>query len=258
MAIYDQFLRTRKWYIRNEETGETLQGQFPAKGLTLEVGSNYVQHTALNRQSAILQYLNGKNDTLTFQSMFYSLDATTDFLIEDRINKLISWARRDSANGRPPVVTFWVGNGFVEQTSVIDSVAGITFEEPTVTGGLRQVSFTVNLLKHEEFDLNETEITETRYHRARERDYFELLCYYEYDTPTLGDVIRRRHPETPNLQPGDIVKLPSVQAIRTEKLTQRSIALKTAFGRKSTPQRTLRQKFFDLRSDSYVSHIVVE
>lgn len=258
MGLLDLFLNTKKWYIRNEETNETLQGQFPAQGLTLEVGSNYVQHTALNRQNAILQYLNGKNDTLSFQSMFYSLDFTTDSLIEDRINTLMSWARRNDNTGRPPVVTFWVGNGFVEQTSVIDSIAGITFDEPTITGGLRKVTFTVNLLKHEEFELNATEILETRYHRVRERDYFEMLCYQEYGTPNLGDVIRRRHPSTPNLVPTNIVKLPSVQAIRTERLTQRSIQLKTAFGRKDTPQRTLRQKFFDLRSGDVVSHVLVE
>lgn len=264
MGFLDMLVKTRKWYLRNEDSGETIEGQFAPTNLTRDVGNNYAQHTALNRGKTIIQYLNSKNDTLVFTAGFYAVNALggtgifgTDS-IEENLEKLISWAKRDPDLQRPPIVTFWIGNGHLEQLSVIDSITGITYGEPTILGDLREVTFTINLLQYEEFSIDDEESFDTRYHRARERDYYEALTQREYGNPLIGDVIRKRHPTQPNLVPGAIVKLPSIEGIRTIRVEPTSIALETGFGRKETPQRTLRLDMFDRRNRTYVSHVVIE
>jgi len=261
MSALSLFFETRKWYLRNEDTDETIESQFPTPNVTREVTNNYARHIALNRSKEIIQYLSSKNDTVSFEGMFFDEGTFFDLFTnsaEGKINKIISWAKKDDELGRPPIVTFWVGNGFLEQTSVIESVTGINYSEPTSLGALRKVTFTINLLQYEDFDLGGISILETRYHRARVRDYYELLTYREYGNALIGDVIRKRHPDQPNLESGDVVKLPSIGAIRTKKVQPTSIALSTAYGRKETPQRALRIATFDSRNRKYVSHVVVE
>ena len=127
---------------------------------------------------------------------------------------------------------------------------------PTILGQLRHVEFTINLEQYQEFDLDSSEIFETRYHRARDRDYYELLAYREYKAPILGEALRKRHPTQPSLAPGAVVKLPSAEGIRRDKIEPTSIPLASAFGRKDTPQRALRIAVLAARSGSYTSHIV--
>jgi hypothetical protein len=258
MGMLDQFLSAKKWFLHNEDTNEIIVGQFAPEGLTQEVSSNWAQHTSLNRNTPILQYINGKSDTISFNSMFYSDNFVNFYKVEEKIKKLKSWAKRNSDISRPPIVTFWLGDGHLEQTSIIDSISGITYGEPTILGTIRFVKFTVNLLQYEEFDIEATETGETRYHRSRERDYYELVAYREYKDPNIGDVIRKRHPTKPNIVAGTIVKLPSSSAIKTEKVTQTSTSLKTAYGRSETPQKALRVDMFNRRNRSYVSHVIVE
>jgi hypothetical protein len=257
MGFLELFLNTKKWHIRNEENGETIEGQFPAEALTLEVRNNYAEHTSLNRQNPVTQYLNGQADTVTFNSLFHARDFTASSKTEDKINKLISWARRDPELGRPPIVTFWTGNGHLEQLSVIDSISGIEYGEPSITGGIKQVKFTVKLRQYVEFNLGDTEASDTRYHRSREREYYEMLTYQQYGDPLIGDIIRKRNPATPTLVAGTIVALPSKSGIRTEKVTPTSIPLKTITGRLDTPQKLLRASKFDNHNVSYTSHILV-
>lgn len=258
MGLLELFLDTKKWHIRNEDDGETIEGQFPAEALTLEVGNNWAQHTSLNRSTPITQFLNGKADTITFQSIFYAGDFTAASKTQSKLDKLISWVRRDPELGRPPIVTFWVGDGHLEQLSFIDSITGIEYGEPAITGGLKQVKFTIKLRQYVEFNLGDTEATDTRYHRAREGEYFEMLTYRQYGNPFIGDVIRKRHPTTPTLVEGMVVKLPSIAGIRTEVVTPTSIALKTVTGRVDTAQKLLRASKFDSHNVDYVSHILVE
>ena len=83
-----------------------------------------------------------------------------------------------------------------------------------------------------------------------------MLCWREYRKPILGDVIRKRHPQHAQIITGDVIKLPSIEAIQATPIVPSSVALSTAFGRKDTPQRALRIEWFDRRNDKYVSHIV--
>jgi len=257
-SFVDLLVKSRKWFLRNEDSGETMEGQFAPTGLTRDVANNYAQHTALNRANTIIQYLNSKADTLVLQAGFFAQDFTKGAAVEERLEKLVSWAKRDPDLLRPPRVLFWIGNGHLEQLSVIDSISGITYGEPTILGEIREVSFTVNLLQFVEFNLDDQESFDTRFHHTKERDYYELLTQREYGDPLRGDVIRKQHPTQPNLTPGAIVRLPSIEGVRTERVETKSIPLKTAYGRKETPQRSLRIDMFDRRNRPFVSHVIVE
>lgn len=240
------------WQMRNLDSGELLQGQFEPENVGRDVGSNWGQFTSLNRQNAILQFLNGAQETLSFDGRFFrghALDRTPELKLE----QLISWTKIDKSVRRPPVVQFWVGDGHIQMNCVISGVSS-NYGRPDFFGGLRDVSFSVSLLEFTAFSIDDAEETDTRYAHARERDYFELLAFEEYGNPLLGDVIRKQHPQLQSLQPGDIVRLPSIEGVRTIQVTQTSIPMKTAFGRADTPQRTLRIQFFDKRSNSYTSH----
>lgn len=244
----------KRWYLRNDDTGEVLQGQFPAEGTTLDVANKWARHTALGRTRAIHQFLGAENDKLQFQGRFYQRDATQD--IESKLVVLLSFARRSPTLGRPPIVTFWVGNGHLEKTCIVEAISGIQYHEPTLIGQLRHVQFNVQLEEHFPFNIGDAEVFETRYHRVRERDYYEMLAWREYKTPMLGDVLRKRHPTMPLLEPADIVKLPSVEAIRRERVEPKSIVFKTMFGRQDTPQKQLRIAVLNRLRRTHYSHIV--
>lgn len=248
----------RTWFLANVDTGQILQGQFEPQATTKNIGVNYAQHTALNRQNPILQFLNRAADTISFQARLFNRHSL-EVQAEETLRQLEEWTEIDPALNRPPTMSFWVGDGHLQQIDcVITSLDGITYGRPSFFGGLREVSLTINLLQYEPFNLESTGTFETRYHRARSRDYYELICYREYKQPLLGDVIRKRHPTQAVLQVNDVVKLPSIEAIRSERVEPKSLVLTTAYGKKITPQKTRRQEMFDLRNRSYVSHVVIE
>lgn len=244
----------RTWFLENLDGGQTLQGQFSPTPTTENVSANWAQHTALNRGNAILQFVNGNNDTLSFQGRFFR-EVVADSNPKEKLDLLKSWARIDASVRRPPVVHFYVGDGHVQMNAVITGISNIVYGRPTALGSLRDVTFQVDLLRFEPFSLDDEGVTDTRYARAKDRDYHEMLAYQEYGNPLLGDYIRKLHPKQQTLTDGDIVKLPSIEGVRTQRVTQTSIPLKTGFGRRDTPQRSLRLYFFELRSASKVSHV---
>jgi hypothetical protein len=245
----------RLWNLRNEDTGEQITGQFPATGVKLDIGNKWEQHTALSRQKPIMMFISCESDAVQFTGMFFARNTTETTTIDTNFKKMISWAKPDGSTGRPPPVTFWIGNGHLQRTCVIDGISGINFGEPTSEGEMRSVEFTINLIEYHPFTLNDSEVFETRYHRARLGDYYEMLTFREYGDARMGDIIRKRHPRIWTIYPGDIIKLPSIEAIRSEKVTQTSVMLKTAYGRKDTPQRRLRLDLFNSHNRDFFSTI---
>jgi len=251
------FPNLKTWFLANVDTGQILKGQFEPEGTTKNIAVNYAQHTALNRQNPILQFLNRAAETISFRARLFNRHAL-EFQAEDTLKLLESWTEIDPKYNRPPTMSFWVGDGHLQQIDcVITSLDGITYGRPTFFGGLREVSLTINLLQYEPFSLESTGIFETRYHRSRVRDYYELISEREYKQPLLGDVIRKRHPTQPVLQVGDVIKMPSIEAIRSERVEPKSIPLTTAYGKKLTAQKERRLEMFDARNRTYVSHVVI-
>lgn len=251
------FPNLRTWFLANGDTGEILQGQFEPNSTTREVGGVWAEHTATSRQNSILQFLHGKLETLSVQVRLYARDILFNN-VQDDLDKVVEWSQISKLVKRPPKLTFWLGDGHLTLGyCILESVSGITYGTPTFFGGIRDVTLTMNLKAYTEFDITATEMGETRYHLARERDYYEMLCYREYRNPNMGDIIRKRHPTKPNLQTADIVKLPSANSLRREKVEQKSIALQTSYGKKDTPQRALRLEMLELRNRTYVSHVIM-
>lgn len=252
------FLNFRSWFLQNLDTGQVFQSQFEPVGLTRDIVSNYAEHTALNRRNPILQFLNKATDTITFQATLFRQNVLQNS-VEDDFALLESWVNPDEAfNNRPPILLFWVGDGHVQIQCILQSITGATFARPTFGGGVRRIDFTINLRQYEEFSLDESGIFETRYHRTKKRDYYELVAQREYGSPLKGDVIRKRNPDKPNMQSGDIVPFPDIVAIRKDIVEPKSIPLQTAYGKRLTPQKQNRLDMLDRRNRIYVSHTLVE
>lgn len=245
---------SKTWFLENLDSGEVLQGQFEPNNSALDVTVYWAAQTALNRGNSILQFLNGGDDTINFEARLFKENGFS-LSPEEKLSKLISWARIDPSVRRPPVLHFYVGDGHQSMNCVITGIGGISYGRPDAFGALRDVSFSVSLLRFVPFSLDDTGETDTRYARAKDRDYHELLAQQEYGNPMLGVVIQQAHPDQQNMKDGDVVKLPSIEGVRNKQIMPRSISLGTAFGRKDTAQRRNRIFFFDLRSASYVSHV---
>ena len=246
------------WYLESlDDPTELLQGQFPTEP-TQEISSSYAQHKALNRASPIIQFLNGAADTVSFEARFYAIDSDTSN-VKSNVDQLIKWAKRDDNLNRPHRLKFYVGDGHLEMSPcVITSLGGIKYSKPTKEGGVREITLTINLLSYNAYDLDIEPVADTRYHRSKVGDYYEMLSYREYGTTDFGDAIRVLHPTKPNLQTANIVKLPSRNTLQKTRPGQKSLQLKTAYGKKETAQRTLRLELFDRTNRTYVSHIIKE
>jgi hypothetical protein len=260
MSLTSDILGLRSWYIQSHDTvpEKILQGQFEPENTTENVGSKYAQNNALNRKHPIIQFINGEAETLSFQARLFARDALFSS-VKDDLELLKAWTRRDEALRRPHICSFWVGDGNIAMDScVIQSLSGITYGKPSALGTLKDVILTINLLQYEPYSLELIEPPETRYHRAKADDYYEMLCFREYGNAMMGDIIRKRHPAKPYIKVADIVKLPSAEAIRKETTEPKSLALYSAYGRKITPQRTLRLAVFDQHQQSRYSHVMAE
>jgi hypothetical protein len=246
----------RVWHLLNVDTGEHMRGQFHAEGLTHGgVGGEYSQKWSLNRAHPIVQFVHGKSETYSFTGRFHATTSAEE--AETQLETLKLWARREDAFERPPVLEFWAGNGHAFFTRcVLESLDGITYSRPTALGSVRGVTFTVNLLQYKEYSLEGPVIGDTRYHRARQGDYFELVAVREYGDAKYGDVIRKRHAATVQPQIGDVIKLPHISKIRRERVEPKSLPLFEAFSRKDKPARALRLAVLDRHSGDHVSHVL--
>jgi len=242
------------WFLVNLDTQEEIQGQFPPVEVTQDVSGTYGESHSLNRQSAITQFLHGNSDTISFQGRLFTEDIFQS--ISAKLKLLQSWVRRDPDKYRPPVLLFYVGDATLKADQCnLEALSGITYHSFRRDGSPRDVTFTINLREYVPFSLEVVAAGETRYHRARFRDYHEAIAQREYGNPMLGVVVRQQHPNKALLEVGDVVKLLSIDVMRKEKAKPTSIALKTAYGRRDTPQRALRIEVFDQRNIERTSYI---
>jgi len=255
MGLIDAIFGRRTFFLRNKDTGQELQGQFPAENVTENKSVNYSETAALNMQTPISQFINGDLDTISFQATFFNRDIVFGQANDD-IELLNSWVERDNSLTRPPILSFSIGDGHLSMGSCTLRRLSKRFMMPYKTGKMTGVVCEITLAKYKGYSLEPENPGETRYHIAKIRDYYEILTYREYGSAELGDIIRQRHPDKLNIQVADVIKLPSVEAIRTEVITQKSNIFKTAYGKKETEQRTLRLYMLEQRNRNYTSHII--
>ncbi|KKM76779.1 hypothetical protein LCGC14_1376670 [marine sediment metagenome] len=266
-TIFSLFGFERNWVLKRLDNNEVIKGQFHAEGITENVKSNYSEEFALGRQTPLTQFVHGETETISFTGRLYAARAFLESVDED-IKKLKEWVRRDESLGRPPLLSFSMGDGHVQfEKCFIESLSGITYDRPTALGALRHVTFTVNLRQFTDFELPAFQLPglgaiagavglNTRFHTASRGDYYETLTEIEYRDPLLGDVIRRENPDKPNIQVGDVILLPSSGSVVGQRVTQQSVPLKTGFDRKDTPQRALRLDFLRTRNRSLTSFVL--
>lgn len=243
------------WHLLNLDDMVEVEGQFPAEDVVQELGVAYGEGNALNRQHPILQFLHGNAETVSFSGRLYARNATEE--VESLLKTLKGWTKRDPMLMRPPLLMFWIGDSGVQvDNCVLEALSGIMYHDFRENGTAREVSFTIHLREYYEYSLAAGEGGETRYHRAKEHDYYEWITYREYGDPMLGVVIRDQHPTKPNLEIGDIVKLPNAEEMRDKTAKPTSIALQTAFGRKDTAQKRLVGTVIDRLSVEHTSHVI--
>lgn len=250
--------KVHRWTLKNLDTGEKLEGQFgPVDARLLPGNSTWAQHTTLNRRKPILQYVSGAADGFTFGAQWFAIFEKDD-TPEKRIAVLRSWNQRDPNLARPPRVAFTVGDGqVIDGEWVIQGLGDVVyFDPPKHGGGIRGVNVPVTLLEYTKWELKSEPAPETRYHHVKQGEYFELIAWGEYRNPLLGDVIRDRNPELLDLQTGDVVPLPSLEAIRTESVKPRSETFRGILSLKDSAQKRLQQEWFDRNNKSYVSAVV--
>jgi hypothetical protein len=249
-TLLSKFLTAKTWTLFNTENNKRLEGQFPHEGLSREVGAHWEEINALTRERPILQFITGEVETLEMSSRFFRRDITDD-TVNEKISTLISWTKKDPRFGRPPILQLMVGDGeAVNMRVILKSLSRVQYAKPDFQGQLRMVTFQMTLWNYTEFAITDQLQKDTRYHRTARGQYYELIAKQEYGNPLLGDVIRKSAAQSGKalLSPGDIVKLPSIEGIRSARITQTSVILKGAFGQKDTPQRKRREEIFDEKS----------
>lgn len=256
-----KFLPSRRvWGLFNQDTVEIVLGDFEAVDLTEEPeGAEWSETFALNSSESISAFLHGTVATITFIARLFDdsiLPAAVPTSLKFdktkvKYEKIKSWAKRDELLGRPPILIFTAGSGEISQRCKIDSLGSARFDELGAFGEIKGVTFSVNLSRYVSFDIDAaaTAPPETRFHRAKTGDYYELLARREYNDALLGVLIRNRHPQQRRVEEGDVVRLPSFEAIAGEPIRPTSVALKGLTSPAASPQRTLRAVILERLAD---------
>jgi len=194
---------------------------------------------------------------MSLKSRFFKRDITDDSPTA-KMKQLLELTRRNEDKGRPPILLFAIGDGnAVSMQVVLTDVSDIQYSPPNFLGDVKHVTFSLQMRKFTPFSLSEKQVTSTRYHRAKDGEYYELIAQAEYGNALFGDVIRKLPEQNGKalLQAGDIVKLPSAAGVRSMQITQTSVALKGSFSQKNTAQKALRLEVLDRINKPYNSFV---
>lgn len=226
----------KSWWIRNIDTGEVLSGPYETEA-TKTSGSQYANTWALNRKDPIKSFLHGKIQTVTFSARLYATHIFQE--VQSTAEKLEAWSQRDESLGRPPILYFWIGDQHVSMASCTLNDVSIKFDRPGFLGKMRGADISVTLEKYVPFQPDITKAApNTRYHKVKLGDNYEMIARREYGNAMKSVVIRQLNPDKLVLKPGDIIKLPSnVGNFRRLKAEPQSIALKTSLNRRDTSQK---------------------
>ncbi len=200
------------WYMQNLESrdNDIISGQFEATEPSLDVGGRYAEMSSLGREHPILKFLGGKLDRVTFNARVYSSHDELQEKVAGVVQTLTAWTRMDPNLGRPPRLSFWIGNGqgINLATCVMPNIKPL-YDRPLPNGGIRGASMAIELVEYVSFDIGARTNRDTRYQAARVGDTYEQLARIEYDDPLLGVLLRQDHPDAVYPEPGDIIRLPA-------------------------------------------------
>lgn len=236
---------SRIWRLRNLDTGEVVEGQFEPTEMRERFGSDWVKIQSLGRARPFLQFVGGISNEVSFVGFVFA-QHSEDRRPEIEVAIIRRWATKARELERPPILSFTVGDGHVAlDECVIDGEVEVNYERMKSGGGMLGARVSMRLTRFDQFKLEtgianantESGFPESRYANAQAGDYYELLCAREYGNPLLGDAIRKRNPSLSTLKVGDVVKLPSIAAIRDMVLEPTSPPLFGTQRRKPTSER---------------------
>lgn len=245
------FLNFRTWWLRNSDTGDLVQGQFEPEDLTHTIGSRYSTHYAQGRAHPITQFLGGELEGVSFTATIYA-----EHIIQNGVevpDTLKEWAQKDRILDRPPILEFWVGDGFVAMPCLLEPIT-LNYFHPREFGRSRGAKIRISLRRYEPYRLDERQNFDTRYHRVSSWDYYEMLCYREYRRPEWGVLIAQQHPQQRSLKLGDVVRLPSAPGLRIRRVEPKS----TVFSGLHRPGTSVRHALLEAKMRAAAAPRVVE
>lgn len=244
------------WTLTDLDRSEDIVGQFIAQNVTKNLSGNIARASSYNSQYPIIQWVSGELETISLTTKFFAHDST-DFTVEDRLNRLEDLVRRNSDLKRPPICSFSVGD--IHSLSVdclVRSIGGITYDEPRNDGTLRGVTLQINLERYVDVEFTATDPTVppsfTRIRRAKRGDLYEDIALDEYGDPELGILLRQFNPRIPGMDLSELRAKDPVHIYPEEYLLTFDIEPEFhAFGRgndnEAAEQR--RRELFDARND---------
>lgn len=260
----------RVWTLRNLDYEDVLvTGQFEAEGVTRDIGVSYSSVTSLNREDPIRMFVSRDAETIQFKMTLHKYFAQQGLPVEgpfgfegtlgtnpaDILETLEKWTRIDTNLRRPPILQLSFSN-FYTETVTLDAISGLKYEGPDLAGAFRGCTAVLQFTRFTPFAITDKRETNTRFHRVVERQTYEDLARIEYRNPIYGDVIRKQNPTKQLLKTGDIIALPSIEAVSEAIIAPTSTTFKTAFRGRETPQRARRLEAMETRSRTKVSYVI--
>jgi hypothetical protein len=148
--------------------------------------------------------------------------------IQFLLDRLIQFAERDEELNRPHICQFVVGT-VINERVIVRNIGEVAYDQPRPDGSARGCRLTVTLQRYTPFDIELTDPNapqpSTRYYRAVEGETYEHIARMLYQSPELGDLIRRRQPDKPELSAGDLVIAPEPSEVRRERIEPYSVPL---------------------------------
>lgn len=185
-----------------------IEFQFQPESFSRTISSNYASGSSMNRAHPIIQFTNGELEEISFSAQWYSRHKNED--IQPYMDAMAAACRRDPNLGRPPIWAFLWGIPLADQV-VVKSIAPINIESMKPDGSLRHISFSLTLLRYEQYDIQLTDPNErphdTFYIVVQTGDTWESLAARQYGDALKGDLLRRLNPARPFLVVGERVKL---------------------------------------------------
>lgn len=250
------------WTLFDRDRNEEIVGQFVAQSVTREVSGRIARSESHNAQFPIVQWLGGELETVSFSAKLWARDST-DFSVEDRLERLEQLVRRQDDLKRPPVCAFSLGDvRSLQIDCLVRSIGGITYDEVRSDGSLRGVELQISLERYEVFDFEATDPatpeTFTRIRRARAGDSYESVALDEYGDPELGVLVRQLNPRVAgmdysDLAPKDPVHVFPESYLRTLEIEPEFHGFKSGEEKYAAAERARREAFEARSSDAFLT-----
>lgn len=245
------------WTIFDVDRQEPIVGQFVAQSVTKNVGAIIARSSSYNAQYPILQWIAGELETISFTAKLWARDST-DFTVDERLERLEALVKRQADLKRPPVCSFSIGDvPSLASDCLVRSLGGITYDELRDDGTTRGVTLQITLERYEEFDVEATDPSTpesfTRIRRARAGDSYESIALDEYADPELGVLLRQLNPRISGMDHSDLRAKDPVHVfpesfLRTLEVAPEFYAFKTGDERYAKAEEA-RREMFEARSD---------